>query len=308
MAHSRRSAAQESPYTLEKTQTVVGDGRVFRHCVYALANAVAAGIVHKTAHWKGSNSLRMEYGKEYVVSKPRVGLWSKKAALEIHWRTVPNDGEAASQALPSRTRRRGARPMERRRARCRLPCRDSPDAPAARRRHGAHPRLPPPLLAPAVQPGERSRRAQARPLALVLHRQLDWDPGRLGQAPTSSRDRQARPADALRSFNRPIPSSLTLPSAHYFQTGDRPALARFDARGRPLPKPLPVALRHWPRFPAGQPFLEKVLKVFLGRNRFGRVPLRVCRGHREIRLAPNFPSCDCAKPVGTGPSGSRGFC
>ncbi len=59
-------------------QTVVGDGRVFRHCVYTLANAVAAVIVHKTAHWKGSNSLRMEYGKDYVVAKPRVGLWSKK--------------------------------------------------------------------------------------------------------------------------------------------------------------------------------------------------------------------------------------
>ncbi len=59
-------------------QTVLGDEKVFKHCVYTLANAVAAGLVHKTAHWKGSNSLRFEYGKEYVVSKPPVGLWSKK--------------------------------------------------------------------------------------------------------------------------------------------------------------------------------------------------------------------------------------
>ncbi len=28
---------------------------------------VAAGIVHKTAHWKGFNSLRMPYGKDYVA-------------------------------------------------------------------------------------------------------------------------------------------------------------------------------------------------------------------------------------------------
>ena len=75
-------------------QTVVGDGRVFRHCVYALANAVAAGIVHKTAHWKGSNSLRMEYGKQYVVSKPRVGLWSKKVQHK-HRRSSRDSGRAA---------------------------------------------------------------------------------------------------------------------------------------------------------------------------------------------------------------------
>ncbi len=75
-------------------QTVVGDGRVFRHCVYTLANAVAAGIVHKTAHWKGSNSLRMEYGKEYVVSKPRVGLWSKKVQHK-HRKSSQDSGRAA---------------------------------------------------------------------------------------------------------------------------------------------------------------------------------------------------------------------
>ncbi len=59
-------------------QTVLGDEKVFKHCVYTLANAVAAGLVHKTAHWKGSNSLRFEYGRNYVVSRPPVGLWSKK--------------------------------------------------------------------------------------------------------------------------------------------------------------------------------------------------------------------------------------
>ena len=75
-------------------QTVVGGGRVFRHCVYTLANAVAAGIVHKTAHWKGSNSLRMEYGKAYVVSKPRVGLWSKKVQHK-HRKSSQNSGRAA---------------------------------------------------------------------------------------------------------------------------------------------------------------------------------------------------------------------
>ena len=59
-------------------QTLLGDERIFEYCIYTLANAVAAGIVHKTRHWKGFNSLRLEYGREYVVEKPCVGLWSKK--------------------------------------------------------------------------------------------------------------------------------------------------------------------------------------------------------------------------------------
>ena len=59
-------------------QTVLGDEKVLEHCIYTLANAVAAGIVHKTAHWKGFNSLRMPYGKQYTIGKPRIGIWSKK--------------------------------------------------------------------------------------------------------------------------------------------------------------------------------------------------------------------------------------
>ena len=59
-------------------QTILGEKRIIEHCVYTLANAVAAGIVHKTAHWKGFNSLRMQYGKMYSVKKPRIGIWSKK--------------------------------------------------------------------------------------------------------------------------------------------------------------------------------------------------------------------------------------
>jgi hypothetical protein len=59
-------------------QTVLGNARVLEHCVYTLANAVAAGLVHKTAHWKGFNSLRMEYGQPRVVTKPHIGIWSKK--------------------------------------------------------------------------------------------------------------------------------------------------------------------------------------------------------------------------------------
>ena len=59
-------------------QTVLGEEKVLEHAVYTLANAVAAGIVSKTRHWKGFNSLRMEYGKEYIVKKPQNGIWSKK--------------------------------------------------------------------------------------------------------------------------------------------------------------------------------------------------------------------------------------
>lgn len=75
-------------------QTVLGDDKVFAHCVYTLANAVAAGLVHKTRHWKGSNSLRFEYGKEYVVAKPHVGLWSKKRRHAMR-RSSKRSGRAA---------------------------------------------------------------------------------------------------------------------------------------------------------------------------------------------------------------------
>ncbi len=59
-------------------QTVRGDERVFKASIYTLANAVAAGLVHKTSRWKGLNSLKMEYGKPYLVERPAIGLWSKK--------------------------------------------------------------------------------------------------------------------------------------------------------------------------------------------------------------------------------------
>ncbi len=75
-------------------QTVLGDEKVLEHCIYTLANAVAAGIVHKTAHWKGFNSLRMPYGKRYVVSKPRIGIWSKKQRHK-HRRSSQRSGRAA---------------------------------------------------------------------------------------------------------------------------------------------------------------------------------------------------------------------
>jgi len=75
-------------------QTVLGDEKVLEHCIYTLANAVAAGIVHKTAHWKGFNSLRMPYGKEYVVAKPRIGIWSKKKRHK-HRRSSQRSGRAA---------------------------------------------------------------------------------------------------------------------------------------------------------------------------------------------------------------------
>ncbi len=75
-------------------QTVHGEDKVFEHCVYTLANAVAAGIVRSTKQWKGSNSRRLEYGKEYVVVRPRVGLWSKKVQHK-HRRSSQRSGRAA---------------------------------------------------------------------------------------------------------------------------------------------------------------------------------------------------------------------
>lgn len=75
-------------------QTVLGEEKVLEHCIYTLANAVAAGIVHKTAHWKGLNSLRMSYGKRYVIAKPRIGLWSKKK-MHRHRLSSQRSGRAA---------------------------------------------------------------------------------------------------------------------------------------------------------------------------------------------------------------------
>ncbi len=75
-------------------QTVLGDEKVLEHCIYTLANAVAAGVVHKTAHWKGFNSLRMPYGKEYIIAKPRIGIWSKKQRHK-HRRSSQRSGRAA---------------------------------------------------------------------------------------------------------------------------------------------------------------------------------------------------------------------
>ena len=75
-------------------QTVLGDEKVFEHCVYTLANAVAAGIVRSTRQWKGSNSRRLEYGKPCVVFRPRVGLWSKKVQHK-HRRSSQRSGRAA---------------------------------------------------------------------------------------------------------------------------------------------------------------------------------------------------------------------
>lgn len=59
-------------------QTILGDERVLEHTVYIPANAVAAGILHKAAHWKSVNSLRMEYGNEYEVIMPKLGIWATK--------------------------------------------------------------------------------------------------------------------------------------------------------------------------------------------------------------------------------------
>jgi REP element-mobilizing transposase RayT len=59
---------------------VVGAERIVEHAVYTLANPVRAFLVEKARHWKGTSSLRMEYGVPVVVEKPRIGLWAGKLA------------------------------------------------------------------------------------------------------------------------------------------------------------------------------------------------------------------------------------
>ena len=75
-------------------QTVVGDEKVIKHCIYTLANAVKAGLVHKTRHWKGLNSYRMDYGVPKLVDKPRLGIWRNKTSLRRRKRAV-RSGRAA---------------------------------------------------------------------------------------------------------------------------------------------------------------------------------------------------------------------
>ena len=67
------------------------------------------------------------------------------------------------------------------------------------------------------------------------------------------------------------------------------ALASFGPDDGPLPEPFPVALPDRPRFPAGQPCLEKDLEVLSCRDRSGGVLLRVWRGHRATKPSAETP-------------------
>lgn len=58
---------------------VSGEGRIFEHAVYTLNNPVAAFLTARSQHWKGTSSLKLEYGVPRIVKKPRIGMWSGKA-------------------------------------------------------------------------------------------------------------------------------------------------------------------------------------------------------------------------------------
>jgi REP element-mobilizing transposase RayT len=59
---------------------IVGAERIVEHAVYTLANPVRAFLVAKARHWKGTSSVRMEYGEPVIVKKPPLGLWAGKLA------------------------------------------------------------------------------------------------------------------------------------------------------------------------------------------------------------------------------------
>ena len=59
---------------------IVSAERIVEHAVYTLANPVRAFLVEKARHWKGTSSLRMEYGEPVIVHKPLTGLWAGKVA------------------------------------------------------------------------------------------------------------------------------------------------------------------------------------------------------------------------------------
>ena len=89
----------EKGYSLVEPQ----DGeKQLEHAIYTLTNPCASDLVTKARHWKGVTTMRMRYGQELVVRKPKYGLWAPKKPVAKH-------KSAKKQRLAEKRRRRDAR-------------------------------------------------------------------------------------------------------------------------------------------------------------------------------------------------------
>ncbi|PRQ04463.1 Transposase IS200 like protein [Enhygromyxa salina] len=52
--------------------------KLLEHAVYTLANPCSSDLVTKARHWKGVTTMKMRYGDEIVVKKPKYGIWARK--------------------------------------------------------------------------------------------------------------------------------------------------------------------------------------------------------------------------------------
>ena len=61
-------------------QIVVDALGVLDKAIYTLCNPVAAHLVARVRHWKGSCSFGLEYGEAVVLKRPKCGLWAETKA------------------------------------------------------------------------------------------------------------------------------------------------------------------------------------------------------------------------------------
>lgn len=50
--------------------------RAMEHCIYTLANPVAADLVRRAKHWTGLSSRSMRYGRPIQIRRPSCAMWS----------------------------------------------------------------------------------------------------------------------------------------------------------------------------------------------------------------------------------------
>ena len=65
----------------EKNYNIVVDTdieAILNHSAYILANPSAAHLVARATQWKGLTSVKMNYGEEVTVERPKFGLWGNK--------------------------------------------------------------------------------------------------------------------------------------------------------------------------------------------------------------------------------------
>ncbi|PRQ02907.1 Transposase IS200 like protein [Enhygromyxa salina] len=92
--------------------------KLIEHAVYTLTNPCSSDLVTKARHWKGVTTVRMRYGDELVLRKPRYGIWApkksvekkRKAAKKRRRRDARTPSECGRSRIPATARLRLVRP------------------------------------------------------------------------------------------------------------------------------------------------------------------------------------------------------